>query len=314
MGELAQDLPRIPFTFETVLLPPQSNRDTLMNTAKTFIILFILALIGCAGLGFTLLQTKTDHRATLERLAIAQDRALADKEEQLQQTLGQQTERHEQRIQAMTQDFESKLDALRSDQRKQIADAYKEFENIFEGNRQTIEYINLLEGKVRGGQQLSKNEVEKLTVITTGLGYLQKQYQKPLQEFTELEAYFDRQAARQPTAPEKPKAGFFKRAFSKNFREAEKQFYREEGQRQAFEQAQQEFGRVYASAQQAMKAVDLNADEQVKKLYALIEEKDAANQQDLSEFFNKARQALRTHQNVLQFEPDTRLPPATPAP
>lgn len=287
-----------------------------MTKTKAFFILFLLALIGCAGLGYTLLQTQAEQRATLERLAIAHDRALADKEEQLQQTLGEQTERHEQRIQAMTQDFESKLDALRSDQRKQIADAYKEFENIFEGNRQTIEYINLLEGKVRAGQQLSKNEVEKLTVITTGLGYLQKQYQKPLQEFTELEAYFDRQAARQPSVPEKPKAtfGFFKRAFSKNFREAEKQFYREEGQRQAFEQAQQEFARIYASAQQSMRAVNLNADEQVKKLYALIEEKEGANQQDLADFFNKARQALRTHQDVLQFEPETKLPPATPAP
>lgn len=287
-----------------------------MTKTKTFFILFLLALIGCAGLGFTLWQTHAEHRATLERLAIAHDRTLADKEELLQQTLGEQTERHEQRIQAMTQDFESKLDGLRSDQRKQIADAYKEFENIFEGNRQTIEYINLLEGKMRAGQQLSKNEVEKLTVITTGLGYLQKQYQKPLQEFTELEAYFERQASRQPSVPDKPKAtfGFFKRTFSKNYREAEKQYYREEGQRQAFEQAQQEFGRVYASAQQAMQAVNLNADEQVKKLYGLIEEKDNANQTDLAEFFNKARQALRTHQNVLQFEPDTRLPPATPAP
>jgi hypothetical protein len=286
-----------------------------MKTAKLFIILFVLALLGCAGLGYTLWQTHNEHRAMLERLAIAHDRALSEKEEQMQQALGEQTERHEQRIQAMTQDFESKLDALRTDQRKQIAAAYKEFENIFEGNRQTIEYINLLEGKVRQGQQLSKNEVEKLTVITTGLGYLQKQYQKPLQEFTELEAYFDRQAARQPTT-DKPKTtfGFFKRTFSKNFREAEKQYYREEGQRQAFEQAQQEFGRVYASAQQAMQAVNLNADEQVKKLYGLIEEKDNANQADLAEFFNKARQALRTHQNVLQFEPDTKLPPATPAP
>jgi hypothetical protein len=63
-----------------------------------------------------------------------------------------------------------------------------------------------------------------------------------------------------------------------------------------------------------MQAVNLNADEQVKKLYSLIEEKDAANQTDLTDFFNKARQALRTHQNVLQFEPDTKLPPATPAP
>ncbi len=288
-----------------------------MNKLKVFITLFILALLGCAGLGVTLWQKTEAHRAELVRLDVEHTRALEAKDELLQQELAGQTERHEQRLQAMTQDFETRLDALRADQRKQITAAWQEFENIFEGNRQTIEYINLLEGKVRGGQQLSRAEVEKLTVIATGLGYLQKQYQKPLQEFAELEAYFERQAVRPAaTAAQQPKKsfGFFRRAFSKNYRENEKQFYREEGERQAFEKAQQEFTRVYASAQQSMRAVNLNADEQVQKLYTLIEEKDAANQQDLTDFFNKARQALRTHQNVLQFEPDANLPPAPPAP
>lgn len=286
-----------------------------MKNFKLLLALFIAALIASAALGFTLWKQGIDHKAEIERLNTSHASALAAKDEQLEKNLAEQTERHEQRIQALNQDFETKLDSLRTDQRKQIAAAYKEFENIFEGNRQTIEYINVLEGKVRAGQQLSKNEVEKLTVITTGLGYLQKQYQKPLQEFSELEAYFERQASRPATATEPKKAfGFFRRTFSKSFRENEKQFYREEGERQAFEKAQQEFSRVYTSAQQSMQAVNLNADEQVKKLYSLIEEKDAANQTDLTDFFNKARQALRTHQNVLQFEPDAKLPPSTPAP
>jgi len=286
-----------------------------MNNLKVLLALFIIALLGCAALGYTLWKQGIDHTSSLERLAAAHASELDSKDDFLEKSLADQTERHEQRIQAMTQDFETKLDSLRSDQRKQIASAYKEFENIFEGNRQTIEYINALEGKVRAGQQLSRNEVEKLTVITTGLGYLQKQYQKPLQEFTELEAYFERQSTRPATATEPKKAfGFFRRTFSKSYRENEKQFYREEGERQAFEKAQQEFSRVYASAQQSMQAVNLNADEQVKKLYALIEEKDTANQSDLSEFFNKARQALRTHQDVLQFSPETELPRASPAP
>lgn len=288
-----------------------------MNKLKLLIALAVIAVLGSAGLGIALWQEKQERRAEVARLEMEYERALQQKDEAAQQALADQTERHEQRIQAMQQDFESRLDSLRADQRKQIADAYREFESIFEGNRQTIEYINLLEGKVRAGQQLSRNEVEKLTVIATGLGYLQKQYQKPLQEFAELEAYFERQAARPVSGgaqPPKKTFGFFRRAFSKSYRENEKQFYREEGERMAFEKAQQEFSRVYASAQQAMRAVNLNADEQVKKLYKLIEEKDGANQQDLSEFFNKARQALRTHQEVLQFEPEAKQPPALPAP
>lgn len=288
-----------------------------MNQFKLLVTLVVLTVLGCAGLGFSLWKEKNERRAEVARLLMEHERALAEKDEFIQQSLAEQTERHEQRIQAMREDFEAKIDSLRADQRKQIADAYREFESIFEGNRETIEYINLLEGKVRKGQQLSQNEVEKLTIIATGLGYLQKQYQKPLQEFAELEAYFERQASRPAGSgaePPRKNFGFFRRAFSKSYRENEKQFYREEGERQAFEKAQQEFSRVYASAQQAMRAVNLNADEQVKKLHALIDEKDAANQQDMTEFFNKARQALRTHQNVLQFEPDVRQPPVTPAP
>jgi hypothetical protein len=287
-----------------------------MSASKILAVVLVIVLAVCGYTSYQWFETKADFKRTVERLKMEHQRVLDDTEAQMQAALGEQADRHEQRLQALNAEYEAKLDGMRQEQRQQVAEAYREFENIFEGNKQTIEYINLLEGKVRAGQQLSKNEVEKLTVITTGLSYLQKQYSKPLQEFRELEAYFDRQAATQLTMPEKPKSnfGFFKRAFSKNFREAEKQYYREEGQKQAFEQAQQEFGRTYASAQKSMQAIDLNADEQIKKLYLLIEEKDVANQSDLSEFFNKARQALRTHQDVLQFEPDAKLPPATPAP
>ena len=60
---------------------------------------------------------------------------------------------------------------LRSDQRKQMATAFKEFENIFEGNRRTIDYIDALETKVKAGQGVSKAEVEKLSLIATGISF-----------------------------------------------------------------------------------------------------------------------------------------------
>ncbi|MDZ4288110.1 MAG: hypothetical protein U0984_09130, partial [Prosthecobacter sp.] len=73
----------------------------------------------------------------------------------------------------------------------------------------------------------------------------------------------------------------------------------------AFEQAQEKFETVYASAQRSLRSVNLDADAQVKKLYAVIEDKEHANAEDLASFFEKARQALRTHQDVLDFEPDS---------
>ena len=132
---------------------------------------------------------------------------------------------------------------------------------------------------------------------------LQKQYQKPMQEFSALQEYFEN-AAKRPSEKPKSNFGFFKRMFSKDFREAEKEYLREEGARRAFSEAQGKFESVYASAQSSMRSVNLDADAQLKKLNDLIEDKQLANAEDLSSFFDKARQALRTHQDVLDFEPE----------
>lgn len=242
----------------------------------------------------------------LEQARSMHELALATKDEEAQRSLAALQEKHEGMLQELNSSYDKKLVELRQDQRKQMATAYKEFENIFSGNRQTIEYINQLENKVKGGQAISKNEVERLTVIASGISFLQKQYQKPMQEFTALQDYFEA-AANRPS--QKPKTGFFKRMFSKEAREAEKEYLREEGARRAFAEAQGKFETVYSSAQRSMRAVNMDSDAQIRKLNELIEDKRLANTEDLSEFFNKARQALRTHQDVLDFEPEA---PAAP--
>ena len=239
----------------------------------------------------------------MDQLKAAHSLAISSKDEELQRTLAVQNEQHQKALQATISEYDQKLSELRLDQRKQIASAYKEFENIFAGNKKTLEYINLLESKVKGGQAISKIEVEKLIVITSGISFLQKQYQKPLQEFTALQDYFD-SAAKRPNNKPKSNFGFFKRLFSKDFREAEKEFYREEGARQAFAEAEGKFGSVYAAAQRSMRNVNVDAESQLKKLDALIQDKQTTNAENLSSFFDQARQALQTHQNVLDFEPE----------
>lgn len=259
-----------------------------------------------AALGYGIWHYHSDAgrlHLELDQLKAAHLSALEQKDQELQSSLAAQNEQHQKTIQSLNEEYDKKLTELRQDQRKQMASAYKEFENIFSGNKQTIEYINLLEGKVKAGQALSKNEVERLTVITSGISFLQKQYQKPMQEFSALQEYFEN-AAKRPSEKPKSNFGFFKRMFSKDFREAEKEYLREEGARRAFSEAQGKFESVYASAQSSMRSVNLDADAQLKKLNDLIEDKQLANAEDLSSFFDKARQALRTHQDVLDFEPE----------
>jgi len=258
------------------------------------------------GLGYGVWHYHSDAgrlRLEMDQLKASHDVALQAKDEEMQRSLSAQNAQHQQALQALNNEHDKKLGELRTEQRQQIARAYKEFENIFSGNKQTLDYISALEAKMKSGQMLSKIELEKMVVITSGVSFLQKQYQKPLQEFTALQDYFE-DVAKRPNEKPTPRFGFFKRIFSKNFREAEKEYLREEGARRAFEEAQGKFDSVYASAQRSMKAVNLDTDALLKKLDDVIQAKQDANAEDLSSYFSKARQALRTHQDILDFDPE----------
>ncbi|MFO1484220.1 MAG: hypothetical protein U1F71_12755 [Verrucomicrobiaceae bacterium] len=284
-----------------------------MNAIKNLTALLVLSFLASGVLGWFLFQSRSDlqvARTELEHIKSEHEEALKAKESEFQRTLDAQAAQHQKMITALNDEHEKKIDDLRKGERQRLATAAKEFENIFEGNKTTIQYIDLLEDKVKAGQALSKAEVEKLAIITTGLGYLKKQYQKPMQEFQELVNYFEAQANKQL---EKPKGGFFKRLFSKEFREQEKEYLRQEGAKDAFEQAQGKFTTAYSSAQKVMAGVNLDADAQIQKLHAYIDDKRQMNNEDLTSFFDKARKALRTHQDVLDFEPEA-PPLPTPKP
>lgn len=282
-----------------------------MTAIKNLTALLVLSFLASGVLGWFLFQSHTDLAAVhaeLEQVKAAHAEEMSAKTAEFQRTLENQAAQHQKMVTALNDEHEKKIDELRKGERKRLAIAAKEFENIFEGNKTTLQYIDLLEDKVKAGQTLSKAEVEKLSIITTGLSYLKKQYQKPMQEFQELANYFDAQASKQL---EKPKGGFFKRLFSSNFRDAEKEYLRQEGAKEAFEQAQGKFSSTYKQAQKVMNSVNLDADGEIQKLHAYIDDKQQMNAQDLTSFFDKARKALRTHQDVLDFEPDAVPLPAT---
>lgn len=286
-----------------------------MTALKNLSALLVLSFLASSVLGWFLFESRSDlaeARQHIESIQAEHAETLKAKEAEFQRALQAQAAQHQKMITDLSSEHEKKVDELRQGERKRLATAAREFENIFEGNKTTLQYIDLLEDKVKAGQALSKAEVEKLAIITTGLGYLKQQYQKPMQEFQELVAYFEAQASRNL---EKPKGGLFKRMFSKQFREQEREYQRQEGAKEAFEQAQAKFTGTYSRAQQAMAGVNLNADAELGKLHAYLDDKQQMNKEDLGAFFDKARKALRTHQDVLDFEPETPpLPAPTPQP
>lgn len=277
-----------------------------MNPRQIPLVLVFLAL----GYGIWHFHSDAGRlRHEIDQIKASHELAIQAKDEEMQRALAAQNEQHQKAIQSINAEHDQKLSELRTEQRQQMARAYKEFENIFTGNKQTLDYIAALEGKMKSGQLLSKIELEKMVVIASGVSFLQKQYQKPLQEFTALQDYFE-DAAKRPNDKPVSRFGFFKRIFSKNFREAEKEHLREEGARRAFDEAQAKFTSVYSAAQHSMQAVNLDTDALLKKLDDLIQFKQQANTEDLSSYFSKAREALRTHQDILDFDPG--VPPQPP--
>ena len=271
--------------------------------------LFMVMVLAVAGMGAWVWQTK-------EKLWRAQDQ-VARAEEIRQSELKALSIKHvadlhareaeqDRNVQALNADWEGRMDTMRKEERQRMAGAFEQFGDILDGNKKTLDYLTLLEQKVKSGQEVGKGDSQKLAVIATSLGYLQKQYQKPFQEFTELEAYLSKRASANVETPDMKNA-FWKRMFSRGFREQEREFYRTEGERRGFQEASDKFNSAYKAAQKQMAGVSLNLGKVIQDLNDAGKSLDR-KPEDLSEFFAQARKALSTHQKLLEFEPEVPKP------
>ncbi len=276
-----------------------------MNQVRLLLMALALSL---GGMGTWVWKAK-DNQWQAEAVAARAEQkaveAVATKESEVQSALQAQQDRHDKDLAALNEKHEKELDALRKSERQRMSQAFTQFGDILDGNKKTLEYINLLEDKVKSGQNVSSNEAQKLATIATALGYLQKQYQKPFREFAELEAYLSKRAGENIETPSM-RFAFWKRMFSSEFREQEREFYRTEGERRGFQESSDKFSKAYAAAQKQMAGVNVDFEKSIMKLNDMVAEKKT---EDLSDFFNQARKALNTHQKLLEFEPDDAAKP-----
>lgn len=272
-----------------------------MKQLKTLLVVLLAALAGMGGWVWKTKSEVTQLQGELKQSIQETETKVAQKEQEMKEAITALENQHQKDVSALLEKHQKELDTLRDGERKRMADAFRQFSDILDGNKQTLDYINALEQKVKSGQAISANEAEKLATIATGLSYLQKQYQKPFQEFSELEAYFAKRADENINTPNMRNA-FWKRIFSRNFREKEREFYRTEGERRGFQEASTRFNAAYAKAQRQMKDADLNFDKSLQSIQQLIDQKKTP--ENLDEFFSKARKALTTHQELLDFVPD----------
>ncbi len=279
-----------------------------MNQVRILLMLVVLSL---SGMGAWVWKLKEKQQVAEEALAQSKQETLtqlAAKENEKTEALTAQNQENQKLVKKISEDFDKKLDDMRQQERKRTAAAFEQFGDIIDGNKKGLSYLNALEDKIKSGQSINKNEAEKLAVFATGLAYLQKQYQKPFQQFSELEKYLATKATTSVETPDMRHA-FWKRLFDSEFREKEREFYRTEGERRGFQDASERFSNVYKTAQKQMANVDLDFDKSIMKLNDLISEKQQTPP-DLSDFFNQARKALNAHQKLLEFEPDATKPQA----
>ncbi len=198
-----------------------------------------------------------------------------------------------------------------------LAAANSQFNDLLENGRRSLGYIGTLEKKLQDDQTLEAGEIERLAAIASGLDHLRAQYRKPMQEFTELGAYFERQANVSVTEPETKRLRGIKRLVSKSFREEEREQKREYeqqlGQRAAFEVAHARFSAAYASAQKQMDALGKDMADHSQRLYALIDEGRAANSEDLARFFAESKKAINVHLEMIELDPGDFDDPPEPA-
>ncbi|MCE9520545.1 MAG: hypothetical protein K8R87_13450 [Verrucomicrobia bacterium] len=278
----------------------------MMNQVRAVYALLFLTLGGMGAWVWKLNEKQALIEQELRKAETSKAVALALKEKDFEDARAADEAKHQEDLRKLNTEFESKLEDFRKKERVKLAQAYEQFSGILDGDKKTLEYLNLIEQKVKSGAALSGAEAEKLAVIATGLTYLQKQYTKPFEEFSELEAYLQKRASTQIDTPNM-RNSFWKRMFSREFREQEREFYRTEGERRGFQDAQGKFSEAYAAAQKRMAGVNLEMDKTIEKLNDVIQEKPTS-MPDLADFFNQARKALNAHQKLLEFEPDLTKP------
>ncbi len=195
---------------------------------------------------------------------------------------------------------------LLAEKNEEIQTAYARFNEMVYDSRKTMEYIGSVQDKLRAGKKLDEDEAKQLRSVVNGLGFLKQQYNKPIQEFRELERFLSEQLAAPEMVPPKERYGLLKRIFSQDYKRDREEFFKDQGQREAFERARGKVVQAYANAQAQMKQLSLDTDDFLDKLDDIADANDASAA-DVQAFFDKSKEILKIHDRIMSIEPEKEL-------
>lgn len=266
-------------------------------------ILVIVAAVAAAVLGrfWSMEQSKT---LTLEQQIDAVTRqisTLETKNAELSSLLADKQAETDR----MREEWTRQVENLEERHKEQLQRTYAQMNEIVYDSRETLSYIGDIETRLRDGQELDEAEAARLSNVVNGLVFLHEQYKKPLNEFRELDRYFNEQLAGLPDDAVDPKetTPLVKRIFqNRKFKEERAEFFESEGRRSALTEAKQVVQEAYVSAQRQMASVSLDINEYLADLESVIESNEKSAE-DVDEFFAKSKKILEIHDRIMNIEP-----------
>jgi len=287
-------------------------------THRILLVLSIASAAIFAGLFIWAFQTGKAAQdaadfAALETSKVRNEVAEANaRTESLRDEMEAQQREAESRIVELNTEWTERLEKTRADNDARIGRLFGQFNEIIHDSAATAEYLRKLEGRLRQGKELGEQEIEELQLIAGSLGYLHAQYQKPLAEFRELEQFLINQLQIPPMPPGQRMA-FFRRIFSRDYREQELEYQRDLGKMEAFEASRVKVVETYARAQKQMAAIRLDTDRTIARLRALAEKKET-DTKDLAEFLRQSHRVLDVHAEVMKLREEQAAPGPGTAP
>jgi uncharacterized protein YukE len=269
----------------------------------------VLALAGCGVLGYYWSQAQTGMAKLGSELE--EQEARVEELEQQKKDLGTALDEQRNEMDRLKKEWTDQVAELKREHQSRMERTYARMNGIVHDSRKTLEYIGTLEDKLKAGEALNEKEAKDLDAIVSGLVVLHQQYQKPIHEFRELEAFLSDQLQLQGAVPPSRKLAFFKRIFNKDYREAEEAFFRDQGSRDAFERARVRVVQAYDKAQAEMDKVSIDAGKYLDQLDHIVGTNKAASA-EISEFFEKSKEILKIHDKIMSIEPEQEAKPVKP--
>lgn len=282
---------------------PKSNNGPII----AIVILTILLIAAAVTAGY-FAKTLTDVRTTsvineqkVKELAIEVGELKQDKVDITSELNDKVSE-----LDRTKAEWSEQVAQLQQENRERIQRTYAQMDEIVYDSRKTLEYIGTIEDKLRAGKALDDQEAEQLRVVANGLTFLQQQYQKPIGEFRELERYLSEQLDLPQESSPKARYGLLKRIFGQEYKEAQAQYYQDQGRRDAFERARTKVVTAYENAQSEMRELNMEAGDYLSKLDSIIKSNEAGSE-EITEFFEKSKEVLKIHENIMKIEPEKEL-------